>query len=614
MKVDDALALLRRGWSIIPCRAGSKIPFVGWGPWQKSPPTEQEVRGWWVRWPDANAAIVTGAVSGLVVVDIDPDKGGQIADIDEVTGIVVKTGGGGWHLYYKHPGHDVGNRAGLRPGIDIRGDGGYVIAPGSLHESGELYSFLTDGPTTECPLWVSAPVVRDERPPGEDKWLTRLLEEGCAEGKRNTSTAQLAGYYAKKAIPVDVAHVMVGQWSQAKLRPPLPADEVRTTVYSVYRTEEAKARSLRSNIVVGDVVEKGKKGKRPFTVPVNTFLRKYGALEPKWLCEGWMPDRTIAMIAAPPESLKSWMLLDMAVSVALGKPYLGVGKVADPGPVLMFQQEDDFQQVAERLTVIMLGKHGIKGDIWRTEKGHNTLPSLPDDNLPIYLHTDRELRFEEGAESLKALAASIERYRPRLVIIDSLYSTIDTENYGRDSVRKMFPLKLLRDRYGTSFILAHHVKKGADTWDREQMWGSQFLNAFIESGLQVRRNEGSELSCIVKPHFKDRGTGRHQWIDFKINTSIEECQYETEVRDATDDEIASAVARKEHKRAEKPDPYLRFYDWLCEHGPAHVKEAAEAMSESVRQTRRAFGKLRDQGKAFEVRGTVPSRWQAIKLT
>ena len=102
---------------------------------------------WWRRWPAANIGVRTGAVSELVVIDIDPGHGG----LDSIRalhrehqlpeGLRVRTGSGGWHLYFAHPGGVVRNSASttLGPGVDVRGDGGYVIAPPSRHPSGGLY-------------------------------------------------------------------------------------------------------------------------------------------------------------------------------------------------------------------------------------------------------------------------------------------------------------------------------------------------------------------------------------------------------------------------------------------------------------------------------------------
>lgn len=94
---------------------------------------------WWTMWPTANIAIATGVVSGLVVIDIDPRNGAmdtlaRLADNGHTFGKTgqVLTHSGGWHLYYRHPGGKVTSRSNaLGTGIDIKGDGGYVVAPPS---------------------------------------------------------------------------------------------------------------------------------------------------------------------------------------------------------------------------------------------------------------------------------------------------------------------------------------------------------------------------------------------------------------------------------------------------------------------------------------------------
>ena len=103
------------------------------------------------RQPDANIGIATGALNGLVVLDIDPDHGGEqsLRALLEQYGplsptLCVATGGGGRHLYFRHPGGTVRNSAGrLGAGLDIRGDGGYVVAPPSIHESGHRYRWIS---------------------------------------------------------------------------------------------------------------------------------------------------------------------------------------------------------------------------------------------------------------------------------------------------------------------------------------------------------------------------------------------------------------------------------------------------------------------------------------
>jgi hypothetical protein len=108
------------------------------------------VSEWWRRWPDANVGIRTGHESGIVVLDVDPRHGG-IGSLETLkrkhggipTGPQVLTGSGGQHLYFAFPENGIRNSAGkLGDGLDVRGDGGYVVVPPSRHETGNAYTWL----------------------------------------------------------------------------------------------------------------------------------------------------------------------------------------------------------------------------------------------------------------------------------------------------------------------------------------------------------------------------------------------------------------------------------------------------------------------------------------
>lgn len=598
MKVDDALALLRRGWSIIPCRAGSKIPLIEWGPYQKGRPGEGQVRDWWMQWPGANAAIVTGEVSNLVVVDIDPGKGGSIDDIEEATGLVVKTGGGGWHLYYEHPGRNVGNRAGVRPGIDIRGDGGYVIAPGSLHENGKLYSILSDEPMTTCPSWVDAPVVKDETAPSGNKWLTRMLEHGCAEGERNTGTARIAGYFAKKGIPVDIAHTLLADWSEHHLRPPLGGTEIRTTVYSVYRTEDARASAVRS-AEKREVAPMGALGAGTFQVAtMEEFRARHSEKSESWLIDGWMPRGSITYITSPPGVGKTWVMTDLAVSVASGKPFLGVGKIEKQGPVLYIQQEDPPEVVWERIALVMRAKLDIKtpleiGDEW-----------TPAPLLPIYFHEDGSLRFEDS-KMLEGLEKRIAQIRPALVVIDPLYAAVRMDDFGTKAVTEHMPiLRTWRVKYGCAFAIAHHTKKSSEGFDRANMWGSTFFDASQETGFQIRKLDGERHSVVLTRTFKNIATGEPVRIDFDISTKPPpDCRYKLTVNEASEQDLAAA---KGHEATEeKLQPYL---DYIEENGPCTGQEVAVGMGKDKSNVGKRLRKLEKEGR---LRKSKTKHWTVV---
>ncbi|WP_461367561.1 bifunctional DNA primase/polymerase, partial [Candidatus Darwinibacter acetoxidans] len=212
--LESALELWRSGFSVIPAHPGGKRPLVPWIEYQSRKPTEEEIRQWWQQYPNANIGIVTGKISGIVVIDLDPDKGGNESGAriyeQAPTDLIVKTGRGGYHLYCRYP-EDVdhiSNRVGLLPGVDIRADGGYVVAPPSVHSSGRLYEWTRRGKPGKLPphlvglLTSHAPAERDGEG-SSPKWLSGLLA-GVGKGQRNDACARLCGYLIGKGMPKDV--------------------------------------------------------------------------------------------------------------------------------------------------------------------------------------------------------------------------------------------------------------------------------------------------------------------------------------------------------------------------------------------------------------------------
>jgi hypothetical protein len=239
-----ALDYGRLGWSVIPIEPRGKRPLIRWQVHQYRQADTPEIGDWFRRWPDANIAVVTGIVSNLVVLDLDPRHGAAESQerLQRAHGrfpetVEAHTGGGGRHLYFTHPAEIVRNRVGIEPGIDLRGDGGYVVAPPSVHACGEPYH------------WVRSPdVYRAEPVPG---WLLHavrngpplahwrtLLREGVAEGERNDTIASLAGHLLRHGVDPAVATELLLAWNATRCRPPLDVDEVARTVESIARLHQ----------------------------------------------------------------------------------------------------------------------------------------------------------------------------------------------------------------------------------------------------------------------------------------------------------------------------------------------------------------------------------------
>lgn len=137
-----ALHYLELGWSVIPVACETKKPLIAWKEYQARRATVDEVVAWWRQWPAANIGVVTGAVSGLIVLDIDGEAGeASLARCGPLPLTPMVRTGKGRHIYFAHPGAVIRNFARKLPGLDLRGDGGYVVAPPSLHASGARYTW-----------------------------------------------------------------------------------------------------------------------------------------------------------------------------------------------------------------------------------------------------------------------------------------------------------------------------------------------------------------------------------------------------------------------------------------------------------------------------------------
>lgn len=189
---------------------------------------EAAIRDWWERWPDALIGIRTGG--GLVVIDVDVQHGGQIDPAWPLT-LTARTRSGGWHLYYLTKRVNVPNSvAKVAPGVDVRADGGYVVAPGSPG-----WEWANMVPTAELPQALEIAIF-DAGPLGAAAGMRKAFEpRTCVpDGGRNDYIARFTGWcILHELVTSDDLLSFVQQHNADVCEPPLDDDEVARTVRSI---------------------------------------------------------------------------------------------------------------------------------------------------------------------------------------------------------------------------------------------------------------------------------------------------------------------------------------------------------------------------------------------
>jgi len=228
--LQAALELLVMGFRPIPIAENSKKPLISWKEFQKKPPSENQLVRWWRKWPNANLAVLTGTASGVDAVDLDvghepwPPEGYELPK-----GCVVRTPRGGYHYFYRHtPG--VQSSAGrLAKGVDIRGDGGYVLVVPSV-VNGKGYEIesgsLAEAHQTVAPDWLRDALLGTK---GKSAAIPRMIPDG----QRNDELTRIAGSMRRRGMNEEAMLAALLEVNVRRCQPPLPEDEVCAIARSI---------------------------------------------------------------------------------------------------------------------------------------------------------------------------------------------------------------------------------------------------------------------------------------------------------------------------------------------------------------------------------------------
>ena len=460
-----ALDCIARGWLVFPCRPRTKEPAIRGG-FKSASNDPSQIQAWWKRWPEANVGIATGA-SGLCVLDIDTgteDRDGLLAFMAAKQlsmSYTVRTGrrpGYGVQIYYQ--GESLKSIAWQDGpfGGDIRSATGYVMAPGSVHPSGERYVAITGSPDLLAPVPQYVKTIPPAIKIGLPGMGNAAVEDDGGEitQARNNHMVHLLGKARAAGYDDDQLRAYALEVNETRMVPPLGESELDRIISNVckYAVPDNGPEVIIGGKVAGAPVPEAAPAE-----PVDwrsrylTFEKVRDAKPTEFLINGFMAVGSITALAAPVAQRKSLIALNVAHALCTGEDLFGYFKVVQkPERVVYLCPEMGLASFSTRLKKI-----GLDSYVGTT----------------LFCQTMDE-------ESL-SLAELDEELPGAVVIIDTLTRFVEGDQNSTEAMSKFAAVVFSLKRRGATIFLLHHSVKGASaslTLDTA-MRGSTELAAFV---------------------------------------------------------------------------------------------------------------------------------------
>jgi len=438
-----ALRYVADGLPVFPCQPRGKVPMVENG-FKAATRDLEQVFDWWSPWSLANVAIPTGEASGIDVLYIDPGGHDSLAALTAEYGPLPETRevrtGRGSQKWFKHPGVPIRCNAGLLgKGLDWRSDGGYVVAPQSIHPNGTVYAFLNDLPPAEMPAWLIG-------------LLTKAKAKGAPAagnggkipaGKRNATLTAIAGSLRRHGLP------------EHEILESLKGINARQCEAALSESEVARVAASVAKYAPGAPVAAG------FSlVPLGELLAR-PVVPVDWLVEGLLAAGTVSAAVSKPKVCKSTLARNLCWSVARGAPFLGFP--TKKGLCVYLGLE-------ERLEDVVADFRSMGAT------GHEN----------ILVHADAT-----PAGGILALVDMVRERRPALVVIDPLFRAVairDEKAYAETYAAMGLLIDAARSTQ-THILATHHMGKGMKIDPVDSPLGSTALAGSVATLIILKRAE-----------------------------------------------------------------------------------------------------------------------------
>ena len=499
---EAALHYAEIGLAVFPLKERTKYPLTNNG-FKDATTDKKQIEIWWKQNPNANIGIATGQMSGgLVVIDMDvdkeKDKDGYHAFVKwcEENYLILPdswlsiTGRGGYHLLYKSS-FPVPSKRGWLEDVDIRADGGYIVAPPSIHPNGTKYEWeqapddydlITDD-DIDVEFVFNSIIASDKA----DKSEPLKVPETIPEGQRDDLMFKLACKYQAMGMSDSEMEAALMAANKERCKPPLPLRQIKQKLKQAQKYQKGEVIDAKDTSAVVAKRKTYNKTHRAIEESITEndlsmpTLEGFEEREKEWLITGYIPKGAVTLLCSDGGIGKTTLWCDTLAAFTTGRTTIFDKALELPfhtgitRSVMYFSKEDPTEEILKR----KLREAGADQTKIRC----------------FGLDDERLNKIWYGSLLLEKL---VEKYRPDIVVFDTLQAFLPdgVDMAKRKDMRDALnPLNALGAQYGTAFLMIMHTNKSNNS-GRQRMADSSDIWDLGRSALMAGRTKDEDIMYL----------------------------------------------------------------------------------------------------------------------